>query len=113
MTKMKILALAAVLSSAIAAPALAGDYYHRNSGWDRGDRGFGPAVAAGAVIGAAGAIATAPFRNGYAYQDSYAYDDSYDNGGNVYRRGYAQRNGFQCEPGTITRLEDGRPHLCQ
>ena len=51
---------------------------------------------AGAAIGTAGAIATAPFR------DSYAYD----------RRDY-RGEGFACEPGTWFRGPDGRRHPCQ
>ena len=87
---LKLLTAAAVLSTAVAAPALAQDphgrsdairqsptqdrvykdrVYHRHSGFWPGE------VAAGVVggaIGTAGAIATAPFRN-----DIYAYNDGY------------------------------------
>jgi len=113
----KLLTAAAVLSTAIAAPALAQDpaarasyvrqqqdhvrVYHRDSGFWPGE------VAAGVVggaIGTAGAIATAPFRN-----DSYAYNDGYY--GHRTYRGY--NNGFVCEPGTMFRGEDGRRHICQ
>jgi hypothetical protein len=64
-----------------------------------------PAVfqSVGGAIGAAGAIATAPFRH-----DTYAYNDGY--GYRTYR-GYD--NGFVCQPGTIFRGEDGRRHICQ
>jgi hypothetical protein len=108
----KLATAAAILSTAIAAPALAQDpvsrapsaryqqdqarIYHRDTGFWPGD------VAAGVVggaIGTAGAIATAPFRN-----DTYAY---YDN------RSYAARNGFVCQPGTTFRGADGRRHICQ
>jgi hypothetical protein len=120
---LKLLTAAAVLSTAIAAPALAQDpapravsvrhqqdsarIYHR-------DNGFWPAeVAAGVVggaIGTAGAIATAPFRNGgYAYNDAYGYNDGYY--GQRYYGGY--NSGFVCQPGTIFRGEDGRRHICQ
>ena len=89
-----------------------------NNGWNdnrrdrRRDQGFWLAEAAagvaGAAVGTAGAIASAPFRN-----DSYAYD----NGGNGYRgwdnRSYAERNGFVCQPGTWIKGEDGRRHICQ
>ena len=68
--------------------------------------GFWPGdVAAGVVggaLGAAGAIATAPFGGPSAF-----YDDRYR-----YER-YARRNGFVCEPGTWFQGEDGRAHLCQ
>ena len=114
----KLLTAAAVLSTAIAAPALAQDpaaraqsvrqqdhvrVYHRDSG-------FWPAdVAAGVVggaIGTAGAIATAPFRN-----DAYAYSDGYYGPRYGYYGGY--NSGFVCQPGTVFRGEDGRRHLCQ
>ena len=64
---------------------------------------------AGAAIGTAGAIATAPFRGpGYrdpyapGYRDSYAYD--------YYRD---PNNGFACRPGTWFKGADGREHPCQ
>jgi hypothetical protein len=66
-----------------------------NDSYNRYDSGFGPVdVAAGVVGGAvstAAAIATAPI------------------GGET----YARRNGFVCVPGTWTRGEDGRMHICQ
>ena len=117
---LKLLTAAAVLTTAIAAPALAQDpvartpsvrqhqdavrVYHRSSG-------FWPAhVAAGVVggaIGTAGAIATAPFRNdAYAYDNTYAYNDHYG------YRGHYNRD-FVCQPGTIFRGEDGLRHICQ
>jgi hypothetical protein len=158
MTRVKYLAAAAVLSSLIASPVLARDlsqnmnaqnsnttyqnatYRQSDRSYDRSDvrrhdSGFWPAdVAAGVVggaVGAAGAIATAPFRN-----DAYAYNDyndayAYDNGGRYYSNdgqreamdggpprysnpySYAARNGFVCQPGTLVRLEDGQQHLCQ
>jgi hypothetical protein len=114
---LKFLTAAAVLSTMIAAPALAQDpaarsqvvrqqqdtarVYHRDNGFWPGE------VAAGVVggaIGTAGAIATAPFRN-----DRYAYNDGYC--GHRYYRGY--NNGFVCEPGTMFPGEDGWRHICQ
>jgi hypothetical protein len=113
-----------------------------NNGWngERHDNGFWPAdVAAGAVgtaagvagaaIGTAGAIATAPFGAG----DAYAYDHrvaaapppialepaapyEYDRGENGYYGNwdsYAARNGIGCRPGTVTKGDDGRRHVCQ
>jgi hypothetical protein len=73
--------------------------YRRDGRWhdsyNRDDSGFWPGdVAAGVVggaVGTAAAIATAPL------------------GGET----YARRNGFVCVPGTWTRGEDGRKHLCQ
>jgi len=115
---LKLLTAAAVLSTAIAAPALAQDpaprahhvrqqqdqmrVYHQSAS------GFWPAdVAAGVVggaIGTAGAIATAPFRN-----DAYAYNDGYY--GPRYYGGY--NSGFVCQPGTTFLGADGRRHICQ
>jgi opacity protein-like surface antigen len=104
MTKLKLIAAAAVLSTAMAAPAMAQQVYHRD--YD-GYRDRGPVDAAvgiaGAAVGTAAAIATSPFRGTYAY----------DNGYNGYDRGYATRSGFVCQPGTWFRGEDGRRHLCQ
>jgi hypothetical protein len=51
------------------------------------------------------------------YGDSYAYDPGYDNNGYSapYNNGYYNNNpnGFVCQPGTVFKGEDGRPHLCQ
>ena len=73
-----------------------------NNGWDRHDSGFWPADAAadvvGGAVGAAGAIATAPFRaNASAYENGGSYD----------------RNGLACRPGSWFRGQDGRRHLCR
>jgi hypothetical protein len=105
MTKLKLLAAAAVLSTVIAAPAMAQQVYHRDYDGYR-DRGSVDAAVgiAGAAVGTAAAIATSPFRGAYAYDNGY-------NG--RYDRGYATRNGFVCQPGTWFRGEDGRRHLCQ
>jgi len=93
-----------------------------NNDWNRSRTGFWPtdvaAGVAGAAIGTAGAIASAPFR---AWDNSYAYDNrwdnSWDNRGWDNRswdtRTYAQRNGFVCTPGTWFKGEDGRRHICQ
>jgi hypothetical protein len=84
-------------------------YNNSYNRWDDGrrDSGFWPgdvaAGVAGAAVGTAAAIATAPFRG-----DAYAYDNGGWNG-----QSYAQRNGFVCQPGTWFRGEDGRRHLCQ
>jgi hypothetical protein len=112
---LKLLTAAAVLSTAIAAPAFARQdvsraqvvRHHSQSArvMEHRDSGFWPAdVAAGFVggaVGTAGAIATAPFRS-----DRYAYNDGY------YQR-YHGPNGFACQPGTTFPGEDGRTHLCQ
>ncbi|MBR0815567.1 hypothetical protein JQ544_28830 [Bradyrhizobium diazoefficiens] len=103
-----------------------------NNDWNRSRTGFWPtdvaAGVAGAAIGTAGAIASAPFRawdNSYAYDNPYAYDNgwnnswnnSWDNRGWDNRswdtRSYAERNGFVCTPGTWFKGSDGRRHICQ
>ena len=114
---LKLLTAAAVLSTALAAPALAGDAHGRSDAIRKPQiqerayqrhSGFWPGeVAAGVVgdaIGTAGAIATAPFRN-----DVYAYNDVYH--GRRYYGGY--NSGFVCQPGTTFWGEDGRRHICQ
>jgi hypothetical protein len=102
MTKLKLLAAAAVLSTVMVAPAMAQQYHRGYDGYR--DRGPVDAAAgiAGAAVGTAAAIATAPFRDSYAYDTGYRYNNGYDN-----------RNGFVCQPGTWFRGEDGRRHLCQ
>ncbi|MGY4623720.1 hypothetical protein [Bradyrhizobium sp. USDA 4486] len=85
--------------------------------------GFWPLDTAGAVAGAAvgtaAAVASAPFRgwdNSYAYDNSGRYNGSYDRSemgwyGNWDT--YAARNGIVCRPGTWVKGEDGRRHMCQ
>ena len=107
MTKLKLLAAAAVLSTVMVAPAMAQQYHRGYDGYR--DRGPVDAAAgiAGAAVGTAAAIATAPFRDS---RDSYAYDNG---DGYRYNNGYDTRNGFVCKPGTWFSTEDGRRHLCQ
>jgi hypothetical protein len=102
MMRIKLLTAAAVLSTVIAAPALAQDVvYHRDHYYHRGPVGAAAGIA-GAAIGTAGAIATAPFRNPYnSYNYSYDYDR--DMG----------PDGYGCHPGTWFKGEDGRRHFCQ
>jgi hypothetical protein len=101
MTKLKLLAAVVVLSTITVAPAIAQQVYHRgHDGYRDREPVDAAAGIAGAVVGSAAAIATAPFRGSYAY----------DNG---YGDGYARRNGFVCQPGTWFRGEDGRRHLCR
>lgn len=99
-------------------------------GWDRRGSGFWPADVVGGAVGAAGAIttgavntagaiATAPFGGPYreGYRDSYAFDGSsgyadtyaYNYNGTAMPQSssYAARNGFVCQPGTITRAKNG------
>jgi hypothetical protein len=103
MTKLKLLAAAAVLATVMVAPAMAQQAYYRGHDGYR-DRGpVDDAVGiAGAVVGTAAAVATSPFRGSYAYDDGYRHSDE-----------YARRNGFVCQPGTWFRGEDGRRHICQ
>jgi hypothetical protein len=106
MTKLKLFTAAAVLSTLVAAPVMAeGVHHYRHHRaqvyQDRGPVGAAADVA-GAAIGTAGAIATAPFRNSY---------NAYDN------RDYYDRDmgpsGFACRPGTWIKGDDGRRHICQ
>ena len=109
MTKFKLITAAAVLSAVMIAPAMAQQVYYRShDGYrERGPIGIAAGVA-GLAVGTAATIATAPLRNSYAYGDGHRYDDGYG-----YDEAYARRNGFVCQPGTLFRGEDGRPHLCQ
>lgn len=123
MISTKILAAAAVLSALIATPVLAQDMINRRAAVQRNhytnayyndrNNGFWPGQVAagivGGVIGTAGAIATAPFRGAYAYDTG----DAYPGGDYRFSPGYAERNGFVCQPGTLFRGEDGRRHICQ
>jgi hypothetical protein len=138
MTRFKLLTATAALAAMIASPVMAQQMapdqpanhrVHRGydqRDYDHRDSGFWPGqVAAGVVggaIGAADAIATAPFRDSNAYYDGGYDNGAYYNGGysNGYHGGYgnldpnyAVRNGFVCQPGTWVRGEDGRRHICQ
>ncbi len=111
-----------------------------NRGWDNRSSGFWPGDVVGGAIGTAGAIAsgavntagalaTAPFsrtyRDGNGYRDTYAYGgpgyadtgyvDTYAYNGVAlpYSSNYAARNGFVCQPGTVTRAQNGQPTICQ
>lgn len=93
--------------------------------FDRRDRDFRRDNVVGGIVGGAvgtaGAIATAPFRGSYAsydgndgfrtpgYNAGYNYDGKY---GYTYGN-YDARNAFLCQPGSLIRGEDGRPHICQ
>jgi hypothetical protein len=100
MRSIQFIAAAALITATTSVPALARDYCDTHRCYHRGPVGAAADTAAGiagAAIGTAGAIATAPFR------DSYAYD----------RDRYYRDNGFNCRPGTWFRGEDGRRHRCQ
>jgi hypothetical protein len=115
---LKILTAAAVLTTAIASPALAMGPHARSEAVQlqqqraqaqqhaeiRRHSEFWPGdVAAGVVggaIGTAGAIATAPFRySGYAYNGHYGP--------------YGHSGGFVCQPGATFIGEDGLRNICQ
>ncbi|UPT84818.1 hypothetical protein HAP41_0000031360 [Bradyrhizobium barranii subsp. apii] len=83
--------------------------------------GFWPVDTAGAVagaaIGTAAAVASAPFRG---WDNSYAYDTSGGYAGGRSEMGwygnwdtYAARNGIVCRPGTWYKGADGLQHICQ
>ncbi|WP_445216177.1 hypothetical protein ACKWRH_28205 [Bradyrhizobium sp. Pa8] len=83
--------------------------------------GFWPVDTAGAVAGAAvgtaAAVASAPFRG---WDNSYAYDNSGGYAGGRSEMGwygnwdtYAARNGIVCRPGTWYKGADGLQHICQ
>ena len=131
MTKLAIIGAACLAAAlATATPALARDGHggggfrggavhvahggFRGAGYHRGGFGVVPGIAAGLIAGAALGSYGA-YGPGYAYGPSYSDDSyAYDNGYNrAYDDGYAARNGFVCQPGTVFRGEDGRPHLCQ
>jgi hypothetical protein len=86
-----------------------------------GGAGILPGIAAGVIAGAV--LGAGPvYYGGYpqTYDDTYAYDPGYPVNGyptngyvNTYDPGYAARNGFVCQPGTLFRGQDGRTHLCQ
>jgi len=89
MKSLKLAAAAALVTTAVAAPALARDYCDTHRCYHPGPVGAAADAAAGiagAAIGTAGAIATAPFRGPYG--NSYAYDYYSD-----------PNNGFACQPG--------------
>ena len=83
MTKLKFLAAVAALSTLMAVPATAREVYHHGYHYHHYyyNRGVGPIGAAagiaGAAIGTAADIATAPFRGAYAYDRRGYYDPYY------------------------------------
>jgi hypothetical protein len=86
----------------------------------RGAYGYGygaGVVGAGvAAVGTAAAIAaTSPYRT---WGSPYYTGAGYYSGGPYEAYGYSpedyrRRNGWVCEPGTMTKLDDGRMYLCQ
>ena len=76
------------------------------------------AVAAGAVaVGTAAAVAaTSPYGE---WGSPYSNDPGYSSASGPYaaygysRDDWRRRNGMVCEPGTMTKLDDGRMYRCQ
>lgn len=92
MKTLGLIAGTAMVMATALSPALARDHCDTHRCYHRGPVGAAADTAAGiagAAIGTAGAIATAPFR------DSYAYDRS------------------DCRPGMWFRGPDGRRHRCR
>lgn len=81
----------------------------------------GAGVVGAAAIGTAAAVAaTAPYYGGAGYYAGGPYYQGarYYTGGPYAAYGYpaqdyATRNGFVCQPGTMTKLDDGRMYPCQ
>jgi hypothetical protein len=73
---------------------------------------------AGAAVGTADAIATAPFGVANTYDNGYYgpyYYGYYGIGwnGRTWDQAYSSRNGMVCTRGTLFKGDDGRRHLCQ
>jgi len=72
----------------------------------------GRRAAVGAAVVGAGVVGAGVAAAGY-----YGAPAPYYGGGGPYAyygaQDYATRNGFLCQPGTMTRLEDGRMYPCQ
>ena len=80
---------------------------------------YGAGIAGAAVVGTAAAVAAAPYYGGAGYYSGGPYyqgaryaRDSYAAYGYPVQD-YATRNGFRCQPGTLTKLDDGRMYRCQ
>jgi hypothetical protein len=74
---------------------------------------YGPGPVAAATAGAvatAGAIAAAPFGGPGYYGGGYGVGPY---GGYGTWAAYAAVNGLKCQPGTLTKMEDGHTYLCQ
>ena len=103
MKSLTLTAAIVLVSTALAAPAMARSYCDHHRCYHRGPVGAAADTAAGiagAAIGTAGAIATAPFGNSYNAYGPYGADP------------YSDPN-FACRPGTWFKGEDGLRHRCQ
>ena len=121
MTRTKIFAAAAALTMLAATTAMAQDYRSYNRGYDSnaayGDNwdNDGPAYRGGSARygnnydgGYYGGSAGVPTRSDRGASNGYSGGDN-----GAYRSGYAQRNGFVCEPGTVFINSNGIRTLCQ
>jgi hypothetical protein len=93
-----------MLRSAVG-PAVEPVWYRRGYGGAAVGLGIAGALIGGAIIGATQPYGYYGYPPGY-YGPAYVVAPPYD-------PGYAIRNGFVCQPGTVFRGEDGRNHLCQ
>lgn len=115
MAKLKVLAALAALSTLVAATPSVADQvvHHRHHVSHPGPVGAAADTAAGiagAAVGTAEAIATAPFANSYN-SSSYAYGEPM--GSAAYYERHMNSNEFACHPGTWIKGGDGRRHICQ
>jgi hypothetical protein len=116
MNRLTILGTAALVASALAVPAAATTSSDTGKHMRHHTHYRTARPVAGAAVGTAGAIATAPFGT-FGTADAYGpgYYNYYGAGWNGGRwdQGYASRNGIACTPGTWIKGDDGRRHVCQ
>ena len=80
---------------------------------------YGAGIAGAAVVGTAAAVAAAPYYGGPGYYSAGPYYQGAQYPYGAYGaygypvQNYATRNGFTCQPGTMTKLDDGRMYPCQ
>jgi hypothetical protein len=83
----------------------------------QGRRAAVGAAAVGAGVAGAGVAGAAVVGAGIASAGYYGAPAPYYGSGGPYAyygaQDYATRNGFVCQPGTMTRLDDGRMYPCQ
>lgn len=70
---------------------------------------WGTGIAGAAVVGTAAAVAAAPYYGGSGYHTGGPYASYTGYPG----QDYATLNGFVCQPGSLTKLDDGRYYRCQ
>ena len=91
----------------------------RRAAYGYGAGVVGAGLAGAAVVGTAAAVAAAPYYGGTGYYSGGPYYRGAGYAGGPYAaygypvQDYATRNGFVCQPGTMTRLDDGRMYPCQ